>query len=505
MTLLKSLLVFLPSLALGLITVWHFWPANWRRAWPLILSVSIPVGLGLSSLLYFFWCLLAGPARPGFLILELVLIATGGVFCWKIHRNSSRTLSFALAPLGPKGTSAQHPTASASDAARAELAHVLVGTHAAVPPKPTKLSWALTALLVLLAATAGAYFLIYTRYAPNGSFDAYAFWNLKARFIFRDPANWQAAFSPLLSWEFHPDYPILLSLNTALGWFQVGSETPYVPAVQAALFTLACAGLLWSALQALRGWSQAALAALALLSTPLFMLVGVWQLADVPLATMVLATCILISLHFLHPDEKRGFLTLAGLTAGLAAWTKNEGLLFLALISLLLLVFSLRGREDKRQGLKELLSYGLGLLLPLAALLILKLAFAPANDLIGSRSPAELSALLFDPQRWRLTFRLMAAEAGSFGHSFFTVWLLPLAYLLLAGRRPLEDSHRQVLRFWVTAFILLLAGYFVTYLITPHPLEWHVTHSVERLYLHIYPAVLWLVFLVSRAPEEWKM
>jgi hypothetical protein len=25
-----------------------------------------------------------------------------------------------------------------------------------------------------------------------------------------------------------------------------------------------------------------------------------------------------------------------------------------------------------------------------------------------------------------------------------------------------------------------------------------------RLYLHFYPAVLWLVFLISRAPEKWE-
>jgi hypothetical protein len=84
------------------------------------------------------------------------------------------------------------------------------------------------------------------------------------------------------------------------------------------------------------------------------------------------------------------------------------------------------------------------------------------------------------------------------------VWLIPLAYILLAGVRPVENSHRQVLRFWTISFLLLLAGYFFTYLITPHPLEWHITHSVERLYLHFYPAVLWLVFLVSRAPEKWE-
>ena len=478
MTILKSLLVFLPPLALGLVAVWAFWPPALRRAWPLILSLSIPIGLGLSSLLFFFWCLLLDPARPGFLILELALIAAGSVFCRKKYFCHCEGAA-------ERATVAISPPASTNN--------------------PTTLSWILTALLVLLAAAAGAYFLIYTRYSPNGSFDAYAFWNLKARFIFRDPDSWQAAFSPLLSWEFHADYPILLPMNTAMGWFFVGRETPYVPAVQAALFTLAGAGLLWSALQALRGWSQAALAGLALLSTPLFVLVGVWQLADVPLAAMILATFILLSLHFLYPDAKLGFLTLAGLTAGLAAWTKNEGLLFLVLTSLLLLIFSLRGREDKRQGLKELLSYGSGLLLPLAALLVFKLALAPANDLVGTRSLAELSALLFDPQRWRLTFRLMAAEAARFGHSLIAVWVLPLAWLLLVGRRPLQDGHRQVLRFWIPAFLLLLAGYFITYLITPHPLEWHVTHSVERLYLHIYPAVLWLVFLVSRAPEEWSL
>ncbi len=82
MTILKSLLVFLPPLALGLVAVWAFWPPAWRRTWPLMLSLSIPIGLGLSSLLYFAWCLLLGPARPGFLILELFLIAAGSACCF---------------------------------------------------------------------------------------------------------------------------------------------------------------------------------------------------------------------------------------------------------------------------------------------------------------------------------------------------------------------------------------------------------------------------------------
>jgi hypothetical protein len=487
MTALKSLLVFLPPLALGFIAVWYYWPAFWRRAWPLILSISIPVGLGLSSLLYFAWCLLAGPDRPGFLVLEMTLIAVlTGLFLYGYTKHSLR-----LDKPGVRSNTFQSAVPTEEPAC-------------SVPGARTKSGWALTALLALLAFTAEAYFLLYTRYSPNGSFDAYAFWNLKARFIFRDPANWQAAFSPMLSWEFHPDYPILLPMNTAMAWFQIGRETPYVPAVQAGLFTLAGAGILWSALQALRGWGQAALAGLALLSVPFYVLVGVWQLADVPLAALILATCILLSLHFLMPDGKCGLLTLAGLTAGLAAWTKNEGILFLLITSLLLLVFNLRLRDNRQARWSDMLAYARGILLPLAGLLVFKLALAPANDLVGSRSPAELGALLFDPHRWLLTLKLMAAETGSFGHSPITVWLIPLAYILLAGVRPVENSHRQVLRFWTISFLLLLAGYFFTYLITPHPLEWHITHSVERLYLHFYPAVLWLVFLVSRAPEKWE-
>lgn len=471
MTALKSLLVFLPALALGLLVAWYFWPPAWRRAWPLLLSVSIPVGLGLSSLLYFGWSLLAGPARPGFLAVELVFLVTLAGLNWA---SSKRSIHPDTVPLLPQ------------------------------PAKPTKWSWALSLLLGLLAAAAGVYFLVYTRYTPNGSFDAYAIWNLKARFIFRNPANWQAAFSPLLSWEFHADYPLLLPMNTAMGWFQVGKESYYVPALQAALFTLAGGGLLWSAVQQIRGWGQAALAGMVLISTPLFVLVGVWQLADVPLAAMILATCILLSLHWLHPEQTRGLLTLAGLIAGLAAWTKNEGLLFLVLTSLLLLVFILRGKEERQQRMGDLLAYAQGLLLPLSALLIFKLVLAPSNDLVGSsRGLAELTSLLFDPQRWTTTLKLMAAEVGKFGHSVFSLWLLPLATLLLTSLRPLEDSHRKILRFWGIAFLLLLAGYFVTYLITPHPLVWHVEHSAERLLMHIYPAVLWLVFFVSRAPEEW--
>ena len=115
-------------------------------------------------------------------------------------------------------------------------------------------------------------------------------------------------------------------MNIASGWDTLGNETPRVPMVQSAIFAVACAGLLVSGLAATRTAGQAALGLIIFWGTPAVVNEGARELADLPLAYFFLATGILIYLYVLY--RKPGLLTLAGLTAGLAAWMKNEGSVF---------------------------------------------------------------------------------------------------------------------------------------------------------------------------------
>ncbi len=81
------------------------------------------------------------------------------------------------------------------------------------------------------------------------------------------------------------------------------------------------------------------LGAIALLATPSFVEQGAWQYADIPLSFFYLATIVLLSLYDERTQEASsqspaGLLALGGVAAGFAAWTKNEGVLFLGAIIL---------------------------------------------------------------------------------------------------------------------------------------------------------------------------
>src|SRR5262249_32977401 len=149
--------------------------------------------------------------------------------------------------------------------------------------------------------------------------------------------------------------------------------------------TFATVGVLYGAVALLRGRGQGCVAALALLSLPLFVKLGSDQYADVPISFYFLATAVLFCLHdALAPDDARG-LGPAGALAGCAAWTKNEGLLFLACVPLARLAVVIR-RRGWRAYAREMLAFGLGLLPVACALAYFKAELATENDLIAAQN-----------------------------------------------------------------------------------------------------------------------
>ena len=81
-------------------------------------------------------------------------------------------------------------------------------------------------LLIATAATAAASFVSASAVYPHGEWDAWAQWNLRARFFARGLADgaWRDAFAPVLAWS-HPDYPPLVPSSIARLWIYAGRET----------------------------------------------------------------------------------------------------------------------------------------------------------------------------------------------------------------------------------------------------------------------------------------
>ena len=342
---------------------------------------------------------------------------------------------------------------------------------------------------------------------PHGRWDAWLIWNMHARFLYRGGDHWRDAFASGLDWS-HWDYPLLLPLSIARGWVYAGGETTHLPAVMAFLFTFLLLGLLLTALSLLRGAIPGCLGALLLLGTPFFIYMGTSQFADIPLALFILTTLIMLFLQAGSPEHRPGALILAGIAAGLCAWTKNEGLLFFVIVagSLFCTTAYFQGGAS---SLKRTAWFLAGALPILLIVLYFKIALAPTNDLMAGFSLSALLEKLLDPSRYGQIVRAFFITGISFTQRVYDMRtgmqlqlgpvsiLLPAVYLLITGIRI---APREKVGLVQTASVLLLmtVGYFFVYVVTPRDLHYHLMTSLNRLFLQLWPGVLFVVFMIAR-------
>lgn len=348
---------------------------------------------------------------------------------------------------------------------------------------------------------------------PSGDgWDAFAIWNLHARFLFRGGAHWRDGFTSLIPWS-HPDYPLLVPAAIAHFWAGLGRESQMVPALIGVVFTFSSVALLYSSLNAQRGQVSALLGGLTLLATPFFIEQGTAQYADVPLSFFILATIAQLC-HYERSfgAERPGcLLILAGISCGFAAWTKNEGLLFLlAIVASLLLVFvidrSRSGTLETPSQRRITLECVRKVLLPLALFLV---GVAPLLVLIAwfKRSVAVPNELfssiafhkLLDAWRYHAILKWYGKDFVRFGDWFLipgTVLIVALCFAAPGERLQAANPGFRACRL---AVALTLAGYFLIYLITPYDLYWHLRFSLNRLFLQLWPAAIFLFFLRNPA------
>jgi hypothetical protein len=180
--------------------------------------------------------------------------------------------------------------------------------------------------------------------------------------------------------------------------------------------------------------------------------------------------------------------------AGFAAWTKNEGILFVVCVSVALAVPIFLKPKDT---LRRLSAFAAGAVLPLAVLLWFKVAVAPPNDITGFRKYEEVVQKLVSPERYAVIWHTFSDNFWTFGGWAISPAILFLVYVCLRGidRRMLRNPG------WLQGVFVssaLIAGYFAVYVVTPMDLRWHLDSSLPRLYLHIWPSFLLLAGLVGR-------
>ena len=451
---------FLLSFAIGILVVSLFWPAARFPLLPLFLAFGL--GQGVTSCVVFLFLLVHGRVAKSYPIVELLLLALLAVlFFWLRKR---RVVS--------------------AEEARPRLRYEFV--------------FAIAFYGSLAAALAVLTFDLWR--TPDGIWDAWAIYNLRARGIFRGGEAWRDTFSTVIPWS-HPGYPLLLQLSAVRGWIYAGRELIAVPVTLAWLFTVSTLGTVVAGVAILRGRAQAYLAGIVLLGYTYFITHGSSQYADVPLMFFFTAAIVLFALHLGADDDLRRsgrFLLLAGLATGMAAWTKNEGLLFVAAASAAHLVVTLR-EKDFRAYLRELAFFAAGLLPGLLCLAIFKWAIAPPSELIAAMGAESMLPKITNFSRYVLIVKELVYRVIHYtGRGMNLAYVLVIYAALVGATRKRKTS----VVFGVVLLALMLLGYAWVYLTTPYELGWHMHWSMDRLLLGLWPSFVVTFFLFVPAPEE---
>jgi hypothetical protein len=417
-------------------------------------ALAALLGIGLTSMLYFGWLVVVGRPSRWYFVAEAGLGGFLLLGAWQRRR--------------------RNPPRPAERRERGRPAWLVLGAVGSI----SLLAFAMIA---------------YTLYInPYGAYDAWAIWNAHARFLFRGGAAWRQVFAPFASP--HADYPYLVPAAVARLWSAAGAEVLLAPALLAMLWVTMTAGLLAGAVTLVADTTRGMLALAALLSTSHYVYAGSALLADVPVGALGLASLVCLALGSQRPREATAWFIVAGLCAGLATWTKNEGWLFMGVVGL---VWSgVAWRSARTAALRRaILPFVLGVAPLLLYGIIFKRTLAPPSDLAAGLSFSSMAAKLSDSGRYATIGSVYALKVLTFGRGIIPALLL---YSLFVGI-DWSAGQRRIRIVTLLSTLGMLAGYTVIYLLTPHDLRWHVTSSVDRLIVQVWPSLLFGLFISTQS------
>ncbi|MDH5508829.1 MAG: hypothetical protein OEZ32_00570 [Nitrospinota bacterium] len=360
-------------------------------------------------------------------------------------------------------------------------------------------------VFIIVMAAAAYVFAAKVAITPEGEWDAWMTWNLRAKAFYYFQDNWDKPINYIYGWT-HLDYPLLLPLSVTRLWMLSQSASHSIePIIIAFLFTFSLPLMVFSFICSLRGAALGLAAGGALLSAETVYLLGGWLYADLPLTFYITASVGLAAMATEKPERAGRTWALAGLCAGLAAWTKNEGMLFLVVIIGAVGAVTL-ARSGWRQAARRLGMIGVGIAAPTITLIAFKLAIPSQNFLIRSNSLERILDSLTDPERYAsivigVTYEIFHYGGFVVAGNHFSAPVLALIFLAAWG--PRKGSMRlEAIQISLVCLAAMLAGYSTVYLLSPLDINFQILTTVSRLLTHVWPLFLLCVMLAASRDQE---
>lgn len=327
-------------------------------------------------------------------------------------------------------------------------------------------------------------FLKYFINNPMGSWDGFRIWNIKAEYLFLQSPEWKNVFS-LPHFMMHSDYPMFLPSTTARLWNWYGEQSFYINIILGAIFTFGLTYLLYQCIRYFKSEKVANIVCIIFLLSDIVMVNGAAQCADIPIAFYFLSA--IICLFFYFKTNRTSMAILGILLAGLSIWVKNEGMMFFIVYIGTILSYFIFSKKTK------LLLYSLLCSIPIIVLSMLYKKYTNTpNDLVYGLIIAKSYKFALEPNRYLV---VLATFIDMLFKRFYI--FLPLAILCLKGLK-IKKSIEVPYILSTIIFVGCVLGYITVYIIAPHDITWLVENSMERIILQILPIFLLLISLSMR-------
>ena len=307
-----------------------------------------------------------------------------------------------------------------------------------------------------------------------GNWDAWSFWNFRARYLVLAGSHWRDVFT----YEAEVKHPWLLPLWTVFGWTWLGKESYAFPFLSAQIFCLiVLATVFFSILDLTKSKNASFLATLWLASIPYFLIHSISQYPAVIMASLIVLNMML--LFRLYRRKTRADAVTFGIMLGVMSFTKDEGIgsaLFITVFAILLL-----------RKCKDLcFPFFMGLGLTLVPTVLVKYLMYPA--------PNGVSTVYFPYiLEWKRWVDIIQYFMAMFIKPVYGgIWIIPLFLLGSMLLKPWDEKDRAMAGF----LAMFGALYLLLYFLIVNYLDWRLLVSGDRMMYQILP--LAIVFLFYR-------
>ncbi len=357
-------------------------------------------------------------------------------------------------------------------------------------PRPLPRTWdfhtiiGALAVAAILAATANV---IIALLRPGIiDIDAFAIWMFKAKIVWLSALRPipSALLDPSLSYS-HQDYPLGFPLLAAQIYGLANVAAEHIAKLIVLPIYLSLIGVAYASMRQMLRRADAAVVTALLAAAPVTV-----RHAGVPVAEILFVLqhlcCLTLLLQWMLSNDRR-YLIASAAFAVFAAFTKNEGLALLPLISLAMLAFSLA-----RHQRKLLADWGISLLMSLLLLApwLMYRRYLPRTHEDYGGKLTHFSALLQHLGRLPailpryLSYLFDPSQVG-------LIWII-LIVAAIVGRR--KFVRLPVMIMW-TILLCHLALYALTFAVTPWDVNILLPMIAPKLLMHITPAAAILIGL----------